>query len=172
MSSEDELLQILQLQRSNLPTAINLSEKKEEGFVTVQHDLPLLTRMNKACAHVIAKDDDKVVGYTLCMTKAFGQEIEVLKPMFKKIDEQLTQQDRYIVMGQVCIDKAYRRQGIFRGLYNHMSTVLKDNYDLIVTEVDADNTRSMQAHYAVGFELLLDYRADHHDWSLITLKTS
>jgi hypothetical protein len=43
--------------------------------------------MNSACAHIIAKDDNTVVGFALVMLSGLRNEIEVLIPMFERIDE-------------------------------------------------------------------------------------
>lgn len=125
--------------------------------------------MNEACPHIIATSDDKVVGYTLCMHPKFGNEIEVLRPMFAEIKQTLGPDEKYIVMGQVCVDKAYRRRGIFRNLYKYMLEQIKPEFHCIITEVDSENTRSLEAHYAVGFELISRYQADGHNWELIRL---
>ncbi len=165
--TDGELKQILELQAKNIPSAISDTEKNREGFVTVHHTMKILKKMHEACPHIIAVNGPVVVGYALCMTKEFAKDIPVLIPMFKQIKDIISEDTSYIVMGQVCIDKSYRRKGIFRGLYDHMKRCLKDRYDLIVTEVDEANTRSMQAHYAIGFKSLKKYRADNHDWDLI-----
>ena len=82
-----ELEQILILQKTNLPQSLSENEQQSEGFVTVHHDFDLLKRMNDACPHTIAKDGDKVVGYALSMHPKFGNEIEVLVPMFTEIEK-------------------------------------------------------------------------------------
>lgn len=169
-SQKNELEQILQLQRDNLHTVVSEEIKKTEGFVTVHHDFDILNRMNEACPHVIATYDDKVVGYTLCMHPKFGDEIELLRPMFAEIKRILGPDEKYIVMGQVCVDKAYRRRGIFRSLYNYMLEQIKPEFHCIITEVDLENTSSLDAHYAIGFELISRYRSDGHDWELIRLR--
>jgi len=164
-----ELRQILELQRTNIPTSISEEEKKKEGFVTVHHTFEILKAMNGKCAHVIAKYNNQVVGYALCMLKEFKEDIEVLQPMFKKIDDYINKGETYIVMGQICIDKAFRKLGIFRGLYQYMKQQLQSDFSMIVTEVDAANTRSLNAHYAVGFRLLHSYNSKGQDWALIAL---
>ena len=164
-----ELEQILQLQRDNLPSVVSEEIKKTEGFVTVHHDFDILNRMNEACPHIIATNDEMVVGYTLCMHPKFGDEIEVLKPMFAEITRILGTDEKYIAMGQVCVAKAYRRQGIFRNLYNYMLDEIKPEFNCIITEVDCKNTRSLKAHYGIGFKLLSRYQSGGHDWELIRL---
>ncbi len=169
-ASDTELEQILELQRHNLPQSISEEEKINEGFVTVHHNLQLLKEMNDACAHTIAKSEDKVVGYALSMHPKFGNSIEVLKPMFDQLKKYTSSIGNFLVMGQVCIDKNFRKQGIFRNLY----LAMKDNhippFDTIVTEVDAANQRSLQAHYAIGFEQLGTYSSGGQDWELIVLR--
>ncbi|GAA4275310.1 GNAT family N-acetyltransferase [Aquimarina mytili] len=162
-----ELEQIIQLQKNNLSSSISKNEKQKEGFVTVQHDLEILKKMNDKQPHIIAKHGNAVTGYALCMVKDFKNEIEVLKPMFTKIDTQINPKKSYVVMGQICIDKEYRKQGIFRGLYYKMRDELKLKYDLLITEVAANNNRSLQAHYAVGFKDLLVYDADKVTWHIV-----
>ncbi|WP_109302247.1 GNAT family N-acetyltransferase [Aquimarina sp. AU474] len=165
---KNELLQILELQQKNLPINISKDEKHKEGFVTVKHDIDILSKMNDRQPHIIAKHNDKVVGYTLCMTSDFGNDIEILKPMFAKIEKHLNNSTSYIVMGQVCIDKAYRGKGIFRGLYQTMRNELGEKYDVLITEVAANNPRSLRAHYAIGFTDLLIYNTDDEiTWHLI-----
>lgn len=166
--TNEELIQILALQTDNLAHRISEEDIKKEGFVTVHHDFELLKAMNDSCAHCIAKKADKVVGYALSMTRDFKEKIDVLKPMFEQIDNNLKPNINYMVMGQICIDKAFRKQGIFKGLYQFMCQQLQHDFDAIITEVDATNTRSLDAHYAVGFKCLMTYRADNQNWKLIS----
>lgn len=177
-SSEDELQQILQLQQQNLPVAISEAERETEGFVTVQHDVELLKAMHEKCPHTIAKDGDLVVGYALSMHPDFGNEIEVLLPMFEELNryfssmeaaEKLLHHQNFIVMGQICIAKAYRQKGIFKKLYENMQANLPDGYSTIITEVDTKNQRSLNAHYAVGFNDLKRYVSGGQEWALIYL---
>ena len=166
----DEMLQILSLQEMNLKSAVTAIEIAQEGFVTVHHNLDVLTRMNNACPHIIAKDNDLVVGYALSMTEDFKDEISVLRPMFTELEGNNI--NNYITMGQICVAKTHRKQGIFRGLYEAMKKASYPTYDAIITEVDATNIRSLGAHYSVGFEKICTYHSLGQDWELISLKTS
>lgn len=170
VKNHSELEQILSLQKQNLPNALSQKEKENEGFLTVTHTLDLLVRMNSVCPHIIAKDGNKVVGYALCMHPQFGDEITILKPMLNEIKTLLPQDESYIIMGQVCIDKTYRKKGIFRKLYKKMQETAGPVFTNIITEVDALNTRSLSAHLAVGFQQLKIYNAFGRKWYLIVLK--
>ncbi len=169
-SSIEELHQILKLQQKYLRSNILPEELQQEGFVTISHSLGLLKKMNDVCPHIIAKDGKKVIGYALCMHPKLSEALELLKPMFQEVRAILPEVEKYIVMGQICIHKDYRRKGVFRKLYQTMKKAIHPEFESIITEVDAENTRSLNAHYAVGFKLLTTHRENNREWNLIVLK--
>ncbi|SHL99314.1 GNAT family N-acetyltransferase [Flavobacterium xinjiangense] len=166
-STLDELEQIRTLQLQNSSQNITSEEKLQEGFVTVQHTVALLEQMNTACAHIIAKDGEKVVSFALVMLSSFRNEIEVLIPMFERIDSLIPTGKSYVIMGQVCVDKNYRKQGIFRGLYDFYRTQLQQEFDFLITEVANVNLRSMSAHEAIGFKAIDSYEEDGIIWNIM-----
>ena len=174
-ATEADLPAILRLQQVNLPKSISAQEAIEQGFLTVEHDLPLLRDMNNACAHTIAKTDSELAGYALSMTREFGDRIPILKPLFELIDQlswngRSVQNIPYILMGQVCVAKAHRGQGVFAGLYRHMQTRMAADFELIITEISTRNTRSIRAHQKVGFIDMHQYRApDGEEWVVVGL---
>ena len=165
----EEFNQILELQQRNLPQNLSRTERKTEGFVTVKHSFKLLEQMNNACPHIIAKHQDKILGYALCMTRDYKLKIPILIPMFNEIESVIPDHLSYVVMGQRCIDKVARSQGIFRGLYQFMGQELKKDFNAIITEVDIKNTRSLNAHKAVGFKSLKNYTSNNRTWQIISL---
>lgn len=168
--SDLELHQILALQQQNLPKNLTKIEIEEEGFLTVEHDFALLKQMNTACPHTLAIANGMVVGYALSMHPRFGDEIVVLRPMFAEINKTIENMSEVIIMGQICIAKPYRGQGVFKMLYKKMKEFLSPDFTKIITEVDAKNSRSMNAHSAAGFVELKRYCADEKEWSLIILQ--
>ena len=88
--------------------------------------------------------------------------------MFNEIEKlELTD---FIAMGQICIDKQFRRKGVFRQLYQTMKTIVFPEFSSIVTEVDAENKRSLAAHQAIGFTDLTGYWSGSTFWKIIQLK--
>jgi hypothetical protein len=173
-TTEKELTQIIALQQENLFQNISLQEQLEQGFLTVNHSFDLLEKMHNSYPHIIAIDNAKVVGYALCMLPEFKNETPVLIPMFDQIDTVINRIENninYVVMGQICIDKNYRQKGIFKGLYHFMKQNVSEKYNAIITEVDVKNTRSSNAHKAVGFEVLKTYTFNNQVWELIILYT-
>ena len=169
-TNDGELQEILRLQQKNLFNTLSINEKKQEGFVTISHSFALLKEMSAVCPHILAKANGKVIGYILCMHPRFAGEILMLEPMFKEIEKVLPNHTKYMVMGQICIDKAYRNKGIFRKLYLKMTQALGAEFDAIVTEVDTKNQRSLKAHYAIGFEHLKTHKSKGRNWAMIILK--
>ncbi len=166
----EELNQILQLQQKNLKSVVTIDERETDGFLTVEHDLPLLKAMNDACPHIIAIDRQQLVGYALCMHPKFADSIEILRPMYHEINKTITEKDNYMVMGQICVAKSHRGKGLFRGLYQTMQVKLPEGFDTIITEVDDENKRSLMAHINVGFRTLKVYESVGRNWHLIYLK--
>lgn len=167
VETDQELLQILKLQQANFSSSISEVEKVKEGFVTVQHDFDILKLMNDKCQHIIAIYDTNVVGFALSMVKEFQDKIEVLKPMFVEIEKHKNPEKSYLVMGQICVDKEFRKKGVFRGMYTFMRDELHEQYDVLITEIDSSNERSINAHQAIGFEQLHLFTADDHDWKIV-----
>jgi hypothetical protein len=171
--TDDELKQILELQRRNL--AINLTKEQiaSQGFVTVSHSFGDLQKMNRIEEHIIAKDDNQVIAYLLAMTALSKSDIPVLVPMFSMF-EQLDYHGkkivdyRYIVVGQVCVAEGYRGQGILDACYATYRDYLSGKYDFAITEIASRNQRSLNAHKRIGFETIHEYQApDGEMWNIV-----
>jgi ribosomal protein S18 acetylase RimI-like enzyme len=172
-SSGNDLLRIVELQKENLPVNLTHDIILKEGFVTVVHDLPVLKKMNDLEQHIICKDEEKVVAYLLAMTAAAQHDIPVLIPMFelfKTIDYlgKPVSHHHYIVVGQVCVDKNYRGQGILDKCYEKYREQFKNKYDFAITEIATRNTRSIKAHQRIGFKEIYRYVSpDNEEWSIV-----
>ncbi|WP_303316362.1 GNAT family N-acetyltransferase [Flavivirga abyssicola] len=172
--TEEELQQILDLQSDNIKILLSNEAIKTEGFVSVKHTFDVLKRMNDACPHVIATHDGNVIGYALCMLNAFRNDVPELIPMFEYMDSIIASKNLselcYLIMGQICIDKAYRKQGIFKRLYYYFKDELKSDFDAVITEVNSKNNRSSRAHRAIGFEILDVHTEGGEVWELMIWK--
>ncbi len=161
-----ELRQVLALQQKNMANVLSPKEVLEEGFITIGHTLEILEKMNKACPHVIAKDNGKVVGYALVMLPDFRDEIPMLRPMFTSADLLLPCK-KYVAMGQICIAKSHRKQGIFRGMYHYYRAQLRNDFDCLFTEIASTNKRSLEAHMAIGFKVVKSQITNGVSWELV-----
>lgn len=165
-SSYQELHEILDIQKRNVKSILTDEELRSEGFITVNHNFEMLKKMNDTCPHIIVKDGNTVAGYALVMLPSFKQEIPTLIPMFNIADELLGDKN-YLAMGQICIDKPYRKLGLFRGMYQYYRKELQNKFDCLITEVASDNIRSLEAHKRIGFKILLTQIRSDTSWVLM-----
>ena len=148
-------------------------EIKSQGFVTVHHSFEQLCRLNDLEKHIIAKDNDRVVGYILAMTKQSKLELPILVPMFNVFEiilykHKLIAVYKYLVVGQVCIQKEYRGLGLLEKCYATYKKYYGDKYDFVITEIAATNSRSLNAHKRIGFTEIHAYTApDKEEWIIV-----
>jgi GNAT superfamily N-acetyltransferase len=171
-STIEELQQISQLQKENHIQNIDDTEMRSQGFVTMHHDLTTLEQMHGLAPSVIIKDDSRVVAYALTMLLECRQLMPDLEPMFALFDKLSWENKsltsfRFYVMGQVCIAKQYRGQGLFEQLYEHHKKVYQSRFDLFVTEISTRNHRSLRAHEKVGFKTIYTHRDSLDEWAVV-----
>jgi len=172
VSSGDELKQILQLQKENLRQHITEAEMKSQGFVTLHHDLNALRQMHELAPSVIIRDQYSVVAYALTMLRECRQLTPDLEPMFALLDQlswnnKSLNDYRFYVMGQVCIAKNYRGQGLFDELFRHHKKIYQSRFELFITEIATRNVRSMRAHERVGFKTIHVHRDELDEWAVV-----
>lgn len=172
-STEKDLHGILKLQQANLVLNLSETEIQSQGFVTVVHSFESLKKMNDFEQHVIVKDNDEVVAYVLAMTEKSKADIPILIPMFEMFGKtlfngKLISSYKYIVVGQVCVGKGYRGQGVFDKMYNFYREHFKTKYEFAITEIAVTNQRSINAHKRIGFTEAHRYTGpDNVEWSIV-----
>lgn len=167
-----DLKQILQLQKENLAKHIDETEMKSQGFVTLRHDLKILEQMHRLAPSVIIKDEDNVVAYALTMMPECRQLMPDLEPMFALLDKlswngKSLNDHSFYIMGQVCIAKPYRGQGLFDELYKYHKKKYNPKFDLIITEIATRNHRSIRAHERVGFKTIHTHQDELDEWAVV-----
>ena len=170
--TEEDLHQILRLQKLNLKNEISEQTKKEQGFLTVNHKIEELRLMLRTTPQIVAKENDQIIAFALAMLPDLGKLIADLNPMFMILEglswnSKSLKSYQYYVMGQICVDAEFRGQGIFDQLYQKHREIYSTNYDLCITEISTSNTRSQKAHERVGFKTIHTH-LDHVDnWNVV-----
>lgn len=169
---ECELEGILSLQGRNLKRHLNEAEAMEQGFLIAEYTLDYLRRMNDRLPAVISVEDDRVVGYALAVSREIGEDHSFLAALFAQIDAlhyrhtSLAHAD-YVVVGQLCVDKAYRGMGLVRRMYGHFRESLEGRYQYGITDVARANRRSLKAHLTTGFQVIHSIEYDGLDWDIV-----
>ncbi len=172
-NGEKDLLEILELQKINLPANLTGEEIQSQGFVTVSHNLEILKKMHEIEQSIVAKENDKVIAYLLAMTEKSKSDIPILIPMFETFEKisykgKPVSSYNYIVVGQVCVAKPYRGKAILDGSYAAYRERFRDKYDFAITEIVAKNMRSINAHRRIGFDEVYRYPApENEEWSVM-----
>lgn len=167
-----ELEQILELQRQNLAPRLTPEAVRSQGFVTAEHDLQTLEQMHALAPSIVARTPERVVGYALAMVVEAKPYVPILAPMFESF-ESLRWRGRplsevpFYVMGQVCVAREQRGQGVFDALYRGHRASYSERFELLVTEIATRNARSLRAHQRVGFEPLHRYRDSVDEWLIV-----
>jgi RimJ/RimL family protein N-acetyltransferase len=172
VSTKEELKQIHQLNQQNLKHQLTGEEKMQEGFVTWLYSLDLLEQMHGLAPSIIVKDGNKVIGYALTTLKearSFHPDLQAfiqhIQPLY--YNEQPLSAYSYYCMGQVCIAKGYRGQGVFQLLYQKHKEAYNKQYSMLITEISTANIRSQRAHEKVGFKTIHTHHDALDEWNVV-----
>jgi ribosomal protein S18 acetylase RimI-like enzyme len=172
VTDENELLQIHELSQQNLKTNLDAETKRRQGFVTWLYSVDLLKQIHKLAPSIIVKDGDAIAGYALTTLKESSTFHADLKKMFHDLeivqykDKPLTHYHFYC-MGQICVAKHYRGQGVVQMLYDKHKEVYSGQYEFILTEISTTNARSLKAHAKIGFEKIYTYTDEKDEWNVV-----
>jgi hypothetical protein len=172
VDNEEELKGILSLQQKYLRGVTGNEEEAAQGFLTVAHTLSLLKELHRFHPSIIVKSETSIAGYALVMLRECRSVIPVLVPMFDHLDklsykDKLFSDSTYYVMGQVCVDKSYRSQGIFDMLYQKHKEVFSGHFNFVVTEISTRNLRSLNAHKRIGFKTIDSFKDQTDEWEIV-----
>jgi L-amino acid N-acyltransferase YncA len=171
--TDEDLYQILALQKKNLPKNLTEEQMEAQGFVTVDHSFDTLKKMNTTEQSIVAKESDQVIGYLLAMAIDSKNDIPILVPMFDVFDhviynDKKISEYKYLVVGQVCIADGWRGQGILDKCYEAYKEHFRNKYDFAITEISINNKRSIAAHKRIGFKTVNIYKDPKgHEWDVV-----
>lgn len=164
---------IIDLQKQNLRSDLTAAEITTQGFVTVSHSLDDLRKMHQHVPNIIVKNGVQVIAYVLGMTEQSKNDIPRLVEMYESFDHiqfkgKSVAEYQYIVVGQVCVDKAYRGLGLFDRAYEAYRKYFEQEYEFAITEIATINLRSMKAHERLGFKTIHTYTdGSATEWNVV-----
>jgi hypothetical protein len=143
---------ILRLQSANFIG--NLSpEERQEGFLSAEFTSRQVAEMAEDLGTTIASVDGALVAFLCAFRNEFDHGSPVVAKMLESYDraefagKSLGSYQSYIY-GPVCIDRAYRRRGLLRGLYEAQKRELAGRFEVGVAFVSRTNPHSLKAHVA------------------------
>jgi ribosomal protein S18 acetylase RimI-like enzyme len=170
--SRGDIDQILALQARNLKQNLSVEEKSAEGFLTMQFTPAMLWALHQLAPSVVVRDGSEIIAYAIVVLPEGRSLYPDLEGMFISLEKvewnkQPLAGVSFYVMGQICVAKEYRGQGLFSMLYNKHRELFQDKYDCLVTEISTANLRSMRAHEKVGFQAIHRYRDYLDEWNVV-----
>ncbi len=155
--TSEELIEVLALQQANLRKNISDEEAETQGFLMAEYDLAFLELIHKASPGIIAKDGDKVVGYSLVALPETAGHHPLLADLVANIERCIFDGKpviNYAIVAQLCVSKDYRGQDLVQKLYGAFRDHYAGRYDFCVTDVAQANARSLKAHQKRGFQVI------------------
>ena len=172
VTTNEELQQIVELSGKYMRANFSEADQHTHGFLTWNYSFELLQQMNTQQPHVIVKDGERVIAYALVALKEARQFHPDLNAMIEQLEtveynnEKLSDY-KYYVMGQVCVDAAYRGNNVFKMLYLHHKKLFAEDFDFVATEISTTNKRSIRAHEKVGFKTIYTYSDALDEWNVV-----
>lgn len=172
-ASDDEVAQILALNRANHRSVLSDDEKRDAGFLTLLYTERMVRDLQRHMPTVIVKAGDVVAGYAHALPPSEGNKIDPhLQAMVDQVnpivlDGRPLSEHRYYLMAGICVHANYRGKGVFQMLYEGHRQFYGERYEMLVTDISVSNARSMRAHERTGFRTIHKYRDQQDEWQVV-----
>lgn len=154
-------------------------EDKKDGFVTTAFTKEQLEDIiEKEQGIFVALKNDVVVAYVMSASWTYWSKwpmfvymIEDL-PNLRYLGREITVDNSY-QYGPVCVDKAFRGQGILEALFDFALEKMSKKYEILVTFVNKINPRSFEAHKRkLGLEVIQEFEFNNNNYYEMVFDTS
>lgn len=145
---------------------------KKDGFITTAFTTEQLERLIVVEQGLfIVTDKDKVIAYAMSASWDYWSYWPMFAYMIKQLPSlnyqgiQLTPQNSY-QYGPVCVDVAYRGQGVFESIFNFALRKMSEKFPVLLTFVNKNNPRSMRAHIdKAKLEVLQEFEYNNNHYA-------
>lgn len=171
--SEDwEIEGIKALEEENNLTNISKEESDIEGFVTASYSLSLLRKMNEIEPSIIALHGNKVIGYAMVTNQELYGQHSLLDSLFDVLENmdyrgKKLGEAKVVLVGQLCVAKPYRGQGLVPKMYDYFKECLINQYDYCVTDISEANPKSIRVHEKCGFKIIDTLSYEGVKWHIV-----
>ena len=159
----EDIPKIEELQKKYHVSFIN-EEDKKSGFVTTLFTREQLTELIETEDGIaIACDGETIAAYAMAASWEFWSKWPLFQQMIadlgniEYLGQTLSTKNSY-QYGPVCIDMAYRGQGVLQDLFAFSAWQMKRRYPILITFINHVNTRSFAAHTKkVGLDVIKNF---------------
>ena len=154
-------------------------EDKKDGFITTaftkEQMIDLITLEQGL---FIAVNDEKVVAYVMSASWKFLSRWPMFAFMVEDLHnleylgQKLTVQNSY-QYGPVCVDKEYRRSGVFEQIFDFARENMTKKFPILVTFINKINARSYEAHTKkLKLEVIKEFSYNNNNYYELVYDTS
>jgi GNAT superfamily N-acetyltransferase len=150
----DHIDQIRQLNSKYLITHLT-NAQRQNGFIRIVYDRDDLQQIIANKEIVIATSGEKVIAYYLIGKRSGKAALDYQKNKANSLFD--TNEIPFDQIGygcQVCIDVAYRNNGLFGQMLNALFNIAKAKYTHLLCSVSDDNIVSLKTHETNGWQLI------------------
>ena len=170
VTSKVEMKGVLALQQANLRKNITQEEAETQGFLMAEYDLDFLELLNQKSPGIIAKEGEKVVGYSLVALPETARHHPLLADLVENIERCVFDGkpvNEYVIVAQLCVSKECRGQGLVQKLYGSFRYHYANHFTYCVTDVAQANHRSLKAHQKRGFQVIDTLNYGGIGWDIV-----
>ena len=170
VKTQEEMKGVLALQQANLRNNITQEEAETQGFLMAEYDLDFLELLNQKSPGIIAKDGEKVVGYSLVALPDTARQHPLLADLVQNIERCIFEGkpvENYAIVAQLCVSKECRGQDLVQKLYGSFRDHYANRYTYCVTDVAQANHRSLKAHQKRGFQVIDTLEYGGIGWNIV-----
>ena len=146
----DDYPAIVRLNAANF--IANLSEEeRHDGFLSAVFTLEQTAAMAEDLGTTVATVDGNLAGFLCAFRNEFDHGSPVVAKMIEsyarlRFEGKLLNTYHTYAYGPVCIDRAHRRRGLLRGLYQQQKRELAGRFEVGVALIARANQHSLDAH--------------------------
>ena len=151
MCIRDSIPGVLSLQERNLYANLTIQER-EKGFVTTPFTVPQLEAIIQLNGLFVATNKQgKIIAYVFAGDWDYFSQWDIFKLMITRFPQlsfkgqDITTQNSF-QYGPICIDIAYRGQGVLQAIFEEMRIVFVHRYPISITFINQVNDVSTIAH--------------------------
>ena len=152
------------------------AEERADGFLSALLTLALRVAMAEALGTPVAVGEGMLVGFLRDFRNDLDHGSPVVARMIEsydrfRFDGKLLSSYNTYAYGPVCIDRAFRRKGLLRGLYEAQKRELAGRFEVGVALIARNNPHSLQAHVAgLGMTEVGDFEVNGNTFATVAFR--
>lgn len=174
---DSDISQIMNIQSKNQRENLTPSQQKN-GYLSIAFSEDEFKDFNNNLCVVVAKEQDKVIGYCCISSATFNAQFPILDQIVAGISsysipatQDMPTEGKTCIYGPVCIALSHRGKGVLQKLSSFGLEIAKERgYAYCFSFIAADNVRSLSAHMKLSFHKVGTVNHNNNEYLVIACK--